>query len=116
MSEANTLPKASMSEDFAARLKKEREQLGLNQSELAEMAQIPASSISHFEAGTREPAIGTLVRLANALKVTTDKLLGRDAWGNDIESRLSLLENEVDRLKRRYFEPFRNLVIDEAKP
>jgi transcriptional regulator with XRE-family HTH domain len=35
------------------------------------------SSIAHFETGTRKPSFDTLRRLANALVVTTDYLLGR---------------------------------------
>jgi len=35
------------------------------------------SSIAHFESGPRKPSFDTLRRLANALEVTTDYLLGR---------------------------------------
>ena len=36
-----------------------------------------ASAISHFETGTRKPSFDNLRRLADALDVTTDYLLGR---------------------------------------
>jgi len=36
-----------------------------------------ASTISHFETGTRKPSFDNLRRLADALDVTTDYLLGR---------------------------------------
>lgn len=65
------------SEIFKERLKKARELRGLDQSSLAEKAGMPASSISHFEAGSRKPSFDTLRRLAHALAVTTDYLLGR---------------------------------------
>ena len=48
-----------------------------SQSELAEKAKMPPSSIAHFETGSRKPSFDTLRRLANALEVTTDYLLGR---------------------------------------
>lgn len=44
---------------------------------MAEKAGMPPSSIAHFESGSRKPSFDTLRRLANALEVTTDYLLGR---------------------------------------
>jgi transcriptional regulator with XRE-family HTH domain len=65
------------SEVFAERLQKSREIRGLSQSSLAEKAGLPASSISHFEAGSRKPSFENLRRIARALDVSTDFLLGR---------------------------------------
>ncbi len=65
---------------FAERLLDARERLrGLKQTQLAEKAGLPVTSISHFEnpEGTRKPSFDNLRRLANALEVTTDYLLGR---------------------------------------
>jgi len=64
---------------FAARLLYARDTLRkLKQSELAEKAGLPSTSISHFEnpKGTRKPSFDNLRRLANALEVTTDYLIG----------------------------------------
>lgn len=58
-------------------LKQARELRGWNQAELGEKAGMPASSIAHFETGTRKPSFESLRRLANALAITTDFLLGR---------------------------------------
>ena len=65
------------SEIFKERLRAARDLRELNQSELADLAGLPPSSIAHFEAGSRKPSFDTLRRLANALEVTTDYLLGR---------------------------------------
>ena len=65
------------SEVFPERLRKAREMRGLDQSSLAEKSGLPPSSISHFEAGSRKPSFLNLRRLATALEVTTDYLLGR---------------------------------------
>lgn len=66
------------SEMFKERLKTAREMLRRwSQSELASRAGLPPSSIAHFETGTRKPSFDTLRKLANALEVTTDYLLGR---------------------------------------
>ncbi len=62
---------------FQQRLKKARELRGWNQAELGDKAGMPASSIAHFETGTRKPSFESLRRLANALEITTDYLLGR---------------------------------------
>jgi transcriptional regulator with XRE-family HTH domain len=65
------------SEIFRDRLRKARDLRGWNQGDLAERAGMPASSIAHFESGSRKPSFDTLRRLANALEMTTDYLLGR---------------------------------------
>lgn len=70
-------PNAAPSEIFQERLKAARDLRGWSQSELAEYAKMPPSSIAHFETGSRKPSFDTLRRLANALEVTTDYLLGR---------------------------------------
>lgn len=70
--------KSPPSEIFQERLKTARETLRKwSQSQLAEAAQLPPSSVAHFETGTRKPSFDTLRRLANALEVSTDYLLGR---------------------------------------
>ncbi len=65
------------SEIFRERLKAARDLRGWSQSDLASRAGMPPSSIAHFETGSRKPSFDTLRRLANALEVTTDYLLGR---------------------------------------
>ena len=65
------------SEIFKERLKAARETREMKQSEVAEKAGLPPSSIAHFESGNRKPSFDNLRRLATALEVTTDYLLGR---------------------------------------
>jgi transcriptional regulator with XRE-family HTH domain len=62
---------------FQERLRAARELRIWSQSDLASQASMPPSSIAHFESGSRKPSFDTLRRLANALEVTTDYLLGR---------------------------------------
>jgi len=50
---------------------------GLSQGDLASKAGLPSTSISHFESGTRKPSFDNLRRLASALDVTADYLMGR---------------------------------------
>jgi transcriptional regulator with XRE-family HTH domain len=54
-----------------------RETRQLTQAELAEKAALPAATISHFETGLRTPGTSTLQKLAEALEVSVDYLLGR---------------------------------------
>jgi len=69
----------SSSEDrkFGQRLRQARESKGYSQGELAVLAGMQPSAISHFEADRRSPSFDNLRRLADALSVTTDFLLGR---------------------------------------
>ena len=64
---------------FAERLRDARARLrGLTQAKLAEKTGLPSTCITRFETSTggRKPSLDTLIRLANALEVTTDYLLG----------------------------------------
>ena len=65
------------SEIFPRRLRAARELRELNQGDLARRAGLQASAVSHFETGQRKPSFDNLKRLADALEVTTDYLLGR---------------------------------------
>jgi transcriptional regulator with XRE-family HTH domain len=65
------------SEMFKIRLKAARDLRGWSQSELGTRSGLPPSSIAHFESGSRKPSFDTLRRIAIALEVTTDYLLGR---------------------------------------
>ena len=53
-----------------------RRELKLTQTELAKEANLTPAAISQFESGTRKPSFKTLSSLSDALKVTTDYLLG----------------------------------------
>jgi len=70
--------KSSLPSDvFPKRLQAARVKRGLSQGDLAKRAGFQASAISHFETGSRKPSFDNLRRLADALEVTTDYLLGR---------------------------------------
>lgn len=70
--------RARPSEVFKDRLRAAREDLRqMTQVELARTIGLPPSSIAHFESGNRKPSFENLRRLANALNVTTDYLVGR---------------------------------------
>lgn len=71
-----------MCEEFGRRLKSARWRARLNQVELAIKAKFDPSKISNFESGKHLPSIATLIKLADALNVSTDYLLGRNEDAN----------------------------------
>lgn len=62
-----------------------REMRSLTQAEVGKRAGIAAASISHFETGQRAPSLESLVKLADALEVSVDVLLGRAAIENQAQ-------------------------------
>jgi transcriptional regulator with XRE-family HTH domain len=58
------------------RIKEAREKLGFNQARLATEADITPAAISQIESGDRTPSTPILRRLATALQVSADYLLG----------------------------------------
>ena len=67
-----------MTEDFPDRLKKIRKSKGLSQSGLAKKTGLMPAAVSHFETGQRRPSLDNLMKLVDALSVSSDYLLGRD--------------------------------------
>jgi transcriptional regulator with XRE-family HTH domain len=94
-------PAAAPSTIFPTRLKAAREMRGLNQDQLAERSGLQSSAVSHFETGGRKPSFDNLKRLADALGVSTDYLLGRtaDFEGHAVHS--DPLYRDVQRLNKK---------------
>jgi len=65
----------------ADRIRSQRMKLGMTQTQLAKEAKLTPAAISQFESGSRKPSFDALSKLAPALKVTTDYLLGRKQPG-----------------------------------
>ena len=66
-----------MVKDIGNRIAEIRRQRGLNQDELAELSTLSRISIARYETGKYEPGAKALGRIADALEVSTDVLLGR---------------------------------------
>ncbi len=58
-----------------ARIRKVRMEHDLTQEALAELVGISTSHVSNIETGTKQISLSTLIKLANALKVSVDELL-----------------------------------------
>ena len=67
-----------MPEILADSLKRIRKSKRLSQSGLAKRTGLMPAAISHFETGERRPSLENLLKLADALAVSVDYLLGRE--------------------------------------
>jgi methanogenic corrinoid protein MtbC1/predicted XRE-type DNA-binding protein len=57
-------------------IKAHRKKMNLNQKELADYLNVSQTSIAHYEKGTRQPTIETLVSLATLFNQSLDDLIG----------------------------------------
>jgi transcriptional regulator with XRE-family HTH domain len=60
---------------FPARLIQLRKTLGFTQQELAAAAELHVNQIRRYEAGTAQPTLDALIRLAKVLRVSLDDLV-----------------------------------------
>lgn len=89
---------------FSERLRKERDKLGVKQSDISALLGVSVQSYSAYETG-REPKYDLLCKLANHFGVTTDYLLGKSSIpaGNvddmAIEERLHITKPAINNLE-----------------
>ena len=62
-------------QQFAANLRRARDEAGLSQEELSERSGLHSTEISRLERGVREPRLGTIVRIARGLGLQPADLL-----------------------------------------
>lgn len=65
---------------FAKNLRKAREKSGISQENLGYRCDLHRTEISLLERGGREPRLGTIIKLASALKVKPEKLCYGVGW------------------------------------
>ncbi|HHV61112.1 MAG TPA: helix-turn-helix transcriptional regulator [Firmicutes bacterium] len=63
--------------NFGERLKELRIKRNLRQEDIGKIAHVGKSTVSQWESGIHAPDLETVIKLANALNVTVDYLLGR---------------------------------------
>lgn len=64
-----------MSEHLARSLTELRDRRGITQVQLAQLAEIPRSTVANMESGRANPTLENLVAIAAALQVTVEELL-----------------------------------------
>ena len=65
---------------FRANLKTVRLERGLSQTALAQRTGLLSSAISHFETGRRSPSLPNILKLAEGLDVSIDRLFGHRSY------------------------------------
>jgi len=63
--------------DTGERIRELRKERGLNQDQLAELASLNRVTVAKYESGRVEPGAQALSRIADALEISADVLLGR---------------------------------------
>lgn len=64
--------------DFAIRLKKLRNEKHLTQAQVAERICVTPTMVSAYESDLKQPALDTIVKIANLFGVTVDYLVCRE--------------------------------------
>ncbi|WP_339386786.1 helix-turn-helix transcriptional regulator [Vibrio caribbeanicus] len=82
--------------EFVKRLTALRKQRGLTQQALADDIEFHVNQIKRYEAGTAQPTLETLVRLAKALHTTLDDLV----FGEDSRTPLDELKLQFEALSQ----------------
>ncbi len=70
---------------FAANLSSARRKAGVTQETLADRCYLHRTEVSLLERGGREPRLGTLVKLADALGVSIESLCAGIAWDENAQ-------------------------------
>lgn len=65
-----------IADNLAANVRSLREQRGMTQQQLAKIAGIPRPTWANLESGSANPTVSVLTRVANALQVRVEELLG----------------------------------------
>jgi len=91
-----------MGNQFNENLKFARERKGISQKDLAEIIGVAKSTYSLYESGNREPNVQTIKKIADALNVSADELLGIDEEPTTIAAHFDgseYTEEELDKIK-----------------
>lgn len=91
-----------MGNQFNENLKFARERKGISQKDLAEIIGVAKSTYSLYESGNREPNVQTIKKIADALNVSADELLGIDEEPTTIAAHFDgseYTEEELNKIK-----------------
>lgn len=92
-----------MGENFNENLKESRLKSGLSQKDLSENIGVAKSTYSLYESGKREPNVDTIKKIASALNVSADTLLGIDEEPTTLAAHFDgdeYTEEELDEIKQ----------------
>lgn len=92
-----------MGENFNENLKEARLKSGLSQKDLSENIGVAKSTYSLYESGKREPNVDTIKKIASALNVSADTLLGIDEEPTTLAAHFDgdeYTEDELDEIRQ----------------
>ncbi|QMU64615.1 MAG: helix-turn-helix domain-containing protein [Flavobacteriaceae bacterium] len=92
--------------DFGSKITLVRKQKKLSQSELGKLANVSGDIVGKYERNEMKPSIDTAHRLANALNVTLDYLVGDSdtvLFDKDITKRMEAIINMESEDKKALF-------------
>lgn len=92
-----------MGENFNENLKEARLKSGLSQKDLSENIGVAKSTYSLYESGKREPNVDTIKKIASALNVSADTLLGIDEEPTTLAAHFDgdeYTESELDEIRQ----------------
>jgi transcriptional regulator with XRE-family HTH domain len=99
------------------RIKRERENKGLSQIELAKLLKISNTTLSQYETGQRIPGDEIKIKLADIFECTLDYLLGRTDIRTPIETiaahRSDDPMSELPEEARRSLEEFKEYILEK---
>ncbi len=81
--------------DAGTKIREVRKARGMSQDELAELASLNRVTVTKYESGRVEPGAQALARIADALEVSADELLGRTEENEEKE------EDEVMQIREQ---------------
>ena len=96
--------------EIGQRIKNKRKENSLTQERLAEMVDISLTHMSHIETGTTKLSLPVLVRIANALKCTTDELL----FDSLVDSK-NIIRNDIDNILNQCSKQQALILLDVVK-
>ena len=91
-----------MGEHFNENLKEARLKSGLSQKDLSKNIGVAKSTYSLYESGKREPNVDTIKKIASALNVSADMLLGLEAEPTTLAAHFDgdeYTEDEMEEIK-----------------
>lgn len=90
--------------EIGARIRRQREHIGLTQEQLGEACDLSSSFVGHIERGSRKLSVESLYKLASVLDVSVDYLLfDRMLQEASLPTEISSLLQGSDPLKREQF-------------
>lgn len=96
---------------FSERLALLMKQRKISQKELAQKAGVTESAMSYYVKGVRTPRSNVLIRIAKALNITTDYLLGTSEYSSDVyQDELQYLQRNLGKLNVQQLKKAENIL------